>query len=218
MNGQAESGRGTLKAPKFYDGPEHSGDDVHLRAKLFTYETSDGVVGGYEIGAMFKINAPAALVWPQFKDWNLWQGHYHYYSAPPGDLYSDEQLDLGTETFRIGAKGDGGLHGKLGGTTRDGKYETDDYVVLRVIPEHLIVIFQPVPNGKGAVSPGFHSFLLHEHGDGTTIAGHMEHAMLFARDKPEEELLEVWRNGSGGTVRFWHELFIPELRRRVAEG
>jgi hypothetical protein len=118
-------------------------------------------------------------------------------------LYSNEQLDLGDETFRITVK-----------QTGEPDFETDDYVILRVIPEHLIVIFQPVPKGKGAVSPGFHAFLLNEYGGKTTVTGHMEHAALS--DKPEAEAIEEWRAGAEHVLDFWSNSFIPKLKQLIA--
>lgn len=213
-----DGGRGTLKAPRFHQGAEFSGDDVHINTKYFTYDTADGLVGGYEIALTFTIDRPAAVVWPHFKDWERWQSAYdYYYSAPPGDLYSSDQLDLGKETFRITAKNNPALMEMLG-LPPDGEYVSDDYVVLRVIPEHLIVVFQPVPAGKGAVSPGFHTFLLREHGNATTITGNMEHAALSDPSKSEEETLVYWRDGAAEVVRFWSEIFIPDLKKLVAAG
>lgn len=209
---------GTMKAPQFREVTEIDADDAHLHAKIFSYESADGVVAGYEIGVLFTVDAPVAAVWPHFKDWNVWQSHSHVYSGAPGDLYSDERLGLGTETFRIAAKTSPGLHGKLGGTWEDGNYQTDDYIVLRVVPEHLIVIFQPAPEGTPAVSPGFHTFLLQEIDGRTTISGHMEHAKLAESELTEEELAEEWSTPAAHTTRFWHEVFIPALRAAVAQG
>jgi hypothetical protein len=209
-----DAGRGTLQAPRYYDGAQSSDGDVHLRGRVFTYETDDGLVGGYEIGVMFTIDRPAATVWPHFKDWEPWQReHGYFYSSAPGGLYSSEQLDLGTETFRITVRNPDMME-QLG-LPRDHEYQSDDYVVLRVIPEHLIVIFQPVPQGKGAVSPGFHAFLLNEHDGRTTITGNMEHAGLA--DKGEEETLAYWQEGAAEVVRFWGEIFVPQLKKLVYE-
>jgi uncharacterized protein YndB with AHSA1/START domain len=213
----AESSRGTLAAPNTREALEISDSDARLRAKAFTFEKADGVVAGYEIDVTFTIDAPVAVVWPQFKDWNRWQNHSHVYSGAPGDLYSNESLGLGTETFRIAAKTAPGVHGKLGGSWEGGEYQTDDYIVLRVVPEHLIIIFQPVPERSGAVSPGFHTFLLSEQGTTTTVTGHMEHAILTDGES-DEELFEYWSTVASATTSFWHQIFIPALKQAVADG
>jgi hypothetical protein len=84
-----------------------------------------------------------------------WQSQLsHFYSGVVGDLEGEEfflTLDKSKRGYR--------------------------YEVLRVIPEHLLVFSQPLPEpgeeisvpGHGVVSPGFHVFMLNEH-DGKTVA------------------------------------------------
>src|SRR5438046_3076934 len=92
----------TILKPKFHDGPSESDGDIRLKQRLFTYETDAGLVGGQDISVMFTLDASASEVWPYVRDFNLWQNSYGYfYSGTIGDLYSDEKLALGTQTFRI---------------------------------------------------------------------------------------------------------------------
>jgi hypothetical protein len=134
-----------------------------------------------------------------------------------GDLYSREDLGLGTETFRIKVKNNPAMMAQLGLPT-DGEFETGDYVVLRVIPEHLIVQFQPVPEdgSNGGVSPGFHVTMLNEHDGKTVVTTNMEHAARVP-GKTEEEALAECRATIGDPLGFWRDHFIPALRSLVYE-
>jgi hypothetical protein len=198
---------GTVDAPTFYEGPSVSDGDVHLRQRLFTYETGAGLVGGQDISVSFVLDASAAAVWPYVSDFNLWQNAYGYfYSGVLNELYRDETLQLGTETFRITVKLPG-----------EPEWPTGDYVVLRVIPEHLIALYQPPDDSTGGVSPGFHVVMLNERDGRTTVSLTMEHALRTA-GQTAEEAVAFWHENAVEVNRFWHEIFIPNLRELIRKG
>jgi hypothetical protein len=201
------SGEGTVLAPTYYEGPFVIQDDVHIRRRYYTYRTEEGLVAGTTLSVMFTIDRPQREVWPYIKDFNLWQNPFtHFYSGVIGDLDG--------KTFALSLdRNDLGKH---------------RYQVVRVIPEHVIAIYQPaleenspyIP-GLGGISPGFHVFMLNEHAGKTVVTILMEHAS-YASGDPDmrvEEALGPWRAGPGPEgVRKWHEDFIPELKRLVYDG
>jgi uncharacterized protein YndB with AHSA1/START domain len=199
---------GTVSAPTYHDGPSAVEGDVHLRIRYFTYETAAGLVAGRNTSHIFTIDRPARDIWPVVSDFNLWHNVSNYfYSGVLRDLYTSEERDLGTGTFRITVKKDG-----------EPDLVTDDYVVLKVVPEHLIVLHQPVPEdgGNGGVSPGFHVITLNEHEGKTTLTIYTEHAARTT-GQTEEEALASYRETSPETLRRFRDDFIPTLKRLVYE-
>jgi hypothetical protein len=193
---------------KFHEGPVFSEGDVDIRLRYFTYETKEGLVAGCDMNVMFTIDRPAKDVWPVLQDSNLWQNaDGYYYSGAKGDLYSSEELDLGAETFHITVKQDG-----------EPDLVAGPYRVLRVVPERLIVDFEPIPeDGRtGGVSPGFHVFMLNEHDGSTIVTILMQHASRTT-GLSEEEALAFWTEASPEGLPRWRDGFIPTLRRLVAE-
>jgi hypothetical protein len=198
---------GTRNAPKFHEGTAEVIGDVRLKNRLYTYRTNIGLVVGTATTVMFTLDHPVKDVWPYFKDFNLWQPN-HYYTGVVGDM---EGKSLGIGDFP------------------DTSNVVHVYQVVRVIPEHLIVINQPVPDriedtglpGVGGVRAGFHVFSLHDHGDTTEVAIIMEHASYASRsdESSEERALASWR--AAGMLPEWHrkwrDEFIPELRLAVSE-
>ncbi|MEP7242922.1 MAG: hypothetical protein ABI885_04475 [Gammaproteobacteria bacterium] len=198
------SGEASASARTYYEGPADINCDERVHQRYFTYHTDQGLVAGVDCSVMFTIDRQARDVWPYLKDFNLWQNeHRHYYSGVLGDLEG--------RTFRLSDKpNDAGPH---------------YYEVLKVIPEYLIAINQPVPAdsssagfpGKGGVSPGFHVFTLNEHGGKTTVTAFMEHAAIA--EGTGEEAVTPWRKlVEGGWQRKWREDFIRTLKRLVYEG
>src|SRR5205814_964282 len=125
----------------------------------------------------------------------------------------------------------GDLEGKTYAVSLEpGKFGEHHYHVLRSIPEHLIVVYQPIPpEGQGpaglpglgcagVVSPGFHVILLSEHEGKTTFTTYMDHSSLMTRNPDtmtDEEALKPWR-GPGFAPewhRKWRDDFFPELKR-----
>jgi hypothetical protein len=200
-------GVGTARRPRYYDGPVFSEGDVDIRLRYFTYQTDDGLVGGCDMNVMFTVDRPTADVWPILQDSNLWQNADGYYSGAKADLYSSEQLDLGTKTFHITVKQEG-----------EPDLVAGPYQVLRVIPERLIVDFEPIPeDGRtGGVSPGFHVFMLTEHEGRTVVTILMQHASRTT-GLSEEEAVAYWSEGSAAGLPRWRDGFIPTLKRLVAE-
>lgn len=193
-----------LPERRYYEGPADINDDEFIRARYFTYQTEEGLVAGDVYSVMFTIDRPAKDVWKYMKDFNLWQNeHQHYYSGVIGDLEG--------KTFRLSSKPDD-----------DGPHY---YEVLKVIPEYLIVINQPVPEdgtsagvpGLGGVSPGFHVFMLNEHAGRTTVTVFMTHAAR-AKGKDEEAALEPWREIVERDAQpKWRNDFIRTLKRLVCQ-
>jgi hypothetical protein len=91
--------------------------------------------------------------------------------------------------------------------------------VLRVIPEYLIVAFQPVPEdgSTGGISPGFHVVTLNEHGGKTMVTFLMEHASR-SKTVTEEEALFPWRRLAAESHQKWRDIFIPTLKRLIYQG
>jgi hypothetical protein len=212
----ASTATGTVAAPRVYEGPSRSDDDAVVNSRLFSYDTDSGLVTGYEISVQFTLNGTASEVWPYMKEWNAWQNPYGYfYNGVVGDLYNDETLDLGTETFRITVRNPDVL--EMLNLPSDGEWTTDEYVVLRVVPERAFVIFQPVdPEKNGGISGGIHTFVLTEKDGKTIVTGNMEHASRTT-DQAEEDTLEFWRTGATEVCRFWRDIFIPNLQKLVDE-
>jgi uncharacterized protein YndB with AHSA1/START domain len=192
----------TAQNPKYYDGPAETQGDVRLHQRYFTYPSDAGWVAGKCFNAMFTIERPAREVWPHLKDLNRWQNPYgHYYSGVVGDLegktffISDKPNDPGPPKAAIWS-----------------------YEVLRVIPEHAIVVTQPIPKdgSTGGIRPGFHVFTLNEHDGKTVVTVLMEHASRN-KDMTEEEALVPWQKMAPESQRKWRDSFIPTLKKLVYE-
>jgi hypothetical protein len=207
---------GTVQSPKFHDGDADTNGDERLSYRLYSYGRGADRVVGAQWSVMLELDRPAKDVWLNFKDWSRWQSQYGYnYSGVVGELYSDPDRDLGEETFHITFK-------MPDGTERD----TTDYRVLMVIPERLVVVFQPVqPQGvvrwedgsQGGMSPGFHVMMLNEHDGKTAISVLMEHSSRRP-DLTDDEALDWWRPVAAEVHRFWRDIFIPNLKNIVYEG
>jgi len=200
----------SFQGPTYYEGQEDLDDGVSIGTRYFTAHNQHGLEAGTVTSVMFTIARPAKDIWPYFMDFNLWQKG-HYYSEIIGAAEG--------KTFRLSAKpNEAGRH---------------QYQVLRVIPETLIVLSQPVPQetegtgdtylpGLGIVSPGFHVFLLNEHGGRTVVNCVMQHASLMehasrSQGMTNEEALRPWRAESivPEWLRKWRDEFIPSLKRLV---
>lgn len=203
---------GTAADPNYYDGIDEVHDDVKLNTRLFIYRGDKGLVAGNRTSVSWTIDAPASQVWPYAKDWNTWQSPFnHFYSGVLGELEG--------KTFALSTKPDD--------TDRPHFYE-----VLKVMPQHLIVINQPINQGSDAeptglpgyagVSPGFHVFMCNEHGGISECHQVMEHASVMARpsdpDLTDEEAIAPWRELLPEWHRKWRDDFIPTLKDLVKSG
>ena len=157
---------------------------------------------------MFTVDRAASKVWPYLKDFNLWMNSYGYYwPGVLGDLYDREERDFDQKRFPITIK-------KPGAAPQD----VNCYQLLSVIPEYLIIMYQPIIPGDThcGVSPGIHVFMLNEHDGKTTVTITMEHATRTP-GKTEEEALAPWHDIGQEVHRFWRDIFVPELRALVTK-
>ncbi len=199
--------RGTKASPMHYQGPIHVEKDVKLNRQYLTYVDDVGVVAGSLLSVAFDLQGSSADIWPQFKDFNLWQNSYgYYYSRVVGDS-EGPGLEI---AFESGGQAKG------------------EYDVVRVIPEHIIVLSQPVPNekimednrmpGDGGVSAGFHSFTLTSVGETTLVTAILQHAAVMAPEAAgtsEDEVLAPWREYGEEGISKWRDSFIPTLKQLV---
>lgn len=195
---------GTPAAPRYYQGPSAIRGDYHVRIRYFTYETDEGLVVGRNTNHTFTIERAARDVWPYIKDFNLWQNGYgYYYTGVVGDLEGKE--------FYI-AKKDTPLANKVNETMGL------SYTVLKVVPEHIIVIRQGIPEdgSTGGISPGFHVITLNEQSDRTLVTIYTEHARR-TQGKNVVEALASFQAGGEETLRKFRDSFIPMLKQLVCK-
>ena len=191
---------GTVSELKYDEGPVYVNDDIWLHERYYTYKADERLVSGWTMTAVVIFDRPVRDVWPYVKDWNLFMNSYGYY-------WSGVAGDLEGKSFYFIAKGSNE-------PVAEYPYE---YQVLRVIPEHLITISQPIPKdgGNGGVSPGFHVITLDERDKKTIVTFTLEHAVGM-EDMNEERAAGVWREA--GQQKMWGGHFIPTLKRLVYEG
>jgi hypothetical protein len=202
----------------YYDdeNPVEQGD-VRMQARYFTSKTPEGLVSGCNLNVMFTVDRSASKVWSYLKDFNVWQKGHHY-SGVIGDL-DGKTFYLSLSPISVGLKA---------GDEKD--VFRIHYQVLKVIPECLISLYQPVPDGKvegfpglGRVSPGYHVFMLNEHGGKTTVTILMQHASLMEEGSKsprmtDDEAIRPWRVMTKEGLRKWRDDFIPSLKKLVYEG
>jgi hypothetical protein len=210
MKTVSEMTGGTVQTPNYHEcgWPAYVRDDVSLQTRLFTYMTAGGIVAGGIWNVMFTIDRPARDVWPHFKDWNRWMNSYGFYwPGVVGDRYRREERDFEKGTFPLTVKKPNHL-----------PEEARHYQLLRVLPEHLIVLYEPVPEdgSTGGVCPGIHIFMLNERSGKTIVTITLEHATR-SQHGSQAEAIVPWRDGSREVQRFWLEVFIPNLKRLVYE-
>ncbi len=187
----------TAQNPNIYEGPADRVGDVKLHQRFFSYSTGSGWVAGKTLNVAFTVDHPASAVWRHLKDFNPWQGEYgHDYSGVLGDLEG--------KTCIV--------------TDRTSEPSSDHvYNVIRVIPEHLIALTQPLPDDARAVGlgPDFHVFMLDEQLGSTTVTCFMEHAAHY-KDLSEEDALRPYREVAPESQRKWRDVFIPALKKLMS--
>ena len=189
--------QGTERVVSWTDGPRDVDGDVKIHQRFYTEDTEAGKVVGKTLSMLFTIDAPASNVWPHLKDFNPWQTEYgHYYSGVIGDLEG--------QTFRIGASAD----------DLDGEHQ---YEVVRVIPEHLMVVLQPQMAAEDQ-SPDSHTVMLNEHDGKSTVSIVMQHARLLGEGDSEAETIAFFQDMAKESQRKWRDIFIPTLKQQVAAG
>jgi hypothetical protein len=188
--------QGTERVVNWTEGPNDVDGDVKIHQRFYSEETQAGLVVGKTLSILFTIDRPAEDVWPHLKDFNPWQNEYgHYYSGVIGDLEG--------QTFRIG-EGPDDLAGE------------HQYEVVRVIPQHVIFVLQPQMAAAGQ-SPDSHTIMLNEHEGRSAVSIIMQHATLVADPAKEAETLVYYREMAEESQRKWREIFIPTLKRQVAD-
>jgi hypothetical protein len=197
-------GEGTASSPKFREAFDETHDDLRISGRYFTFDTDEGLVAGATFDITCTIDRPARDVWPYFKDHTLWQDAYnHYYSGVLGDLEGG--------TFML--------------NTQPSDFPKHRYHVVRVIPEHVIIVNQPVPDDdysvapghpSGGVNPGVMVFMLNEFGGKTTVNIFMEHRFR-TKALTEDEALETFWFMPDALLK-WREVFIPALKMLVYDG
>lgn len=160
------------------------------------------MVIGVTINVVFTIDRPAKIVWPYFGDFNPWMNPGGYYvSGVVGNLYSKGDRFLGRELYRFSIRsGD-----------EPPKENECDYEVLRIIPEHLLVVHQLLPEdgSSGGVCPGFHTHMFNERDGKTTVTNLMEHSMGTPNEAEAEKALVAWREDTRNSNDFGCAFLFP---------
>jgi hypothetical protein len=199
-------GEGTASSPKFRVAFDEQHDDLKLSGRYYTFTDDVGLVAGATVDLTCTFDKPARDVWPYFKDHTLWQDAYHHY-------YSGVLGDLEGGTFMI--------------NTEPRDWAKHRYDVLRVIPEHVIMVNQPIPGDdesysigaphpQGGVSPGCMVFMISEYGGQTVLNIFMEHRFRSTGLSEDEALGTFW--WMPDALLKWREVFIPALKMLVYDG
>ncbi|RSU68613.1 hypothetical protein [Sphingomonas sp. S-NIH.Pt3_0716] len=201
--------QGTAIEPNWYEGSDTSEEGFGYHIRHFSYMTDAGPVVGLTASLMFTLDVPSAIAWEFVSDFNSFEGPFGFrFSGAWGRLYDSEEHDLGQQTLRY--------------QTSTGEW-SEPARVIRVIPQHLLTLFEPVPEDgrNGGISPGFQTVVLNDHDSRTTVTAVFEHAERLPPGTTEEEALarSIW--GPGGfdstePTRLWKDEFVPLLRKMVA--
>jgi hypothetical protein len=138
---------------------------------------------------------PVRVVWPIFRNFNLWQSRFGYiYDSVPTE---DSFMSLTVRTKP------GVLEWEEGRVT---------YVVRKVVPERLIYMDnEPSPfPGKDCVWTGHNVMSLYEEGGITKILIFMEHTFSSETMSIQELRAETKGMVDSGLV-FWRDYFVPDL-------
>jgi len=142
---------------------------------------------------------PVRVVWPFFKDFNLWMNRFGYFwNTPPAD------------------REDSFAHLRNRPDANDFKWGKDEapvqYVIRKVIPERLLYFdSQPLPMpGKDGVWSGHNVMSLYEEDGKTTIVVLMEHT-FYSETMSIEELRADTKELVDAGLNFWGDYFIPDL-------
>src|SRR5262249_16615630 len=130
----------------YVEGSTWTDGDDRLHTTYFTYRIDAGLVGGARMTVHFAVEGTRKEVWPFLKDFNAWANSRGYF-------YDSVVGDQEGKSFRL----------SLDPNNFEGAMSYD---VLKVIPEYVLVVSQPVPAGaygvgdltigEGGVSAGFH--------------------------------------------------------------
>lgn len=184
-----------LASTTYLEGVEESAEGAHFNFRYYMRGAGEARTVGTIATMSFSVDAPVAVVWPIFKDSNLWHNAGGYY-------YSGVLGDLEGRTFRLSKA-----------PNEDGPHQ---YRVIKVIPEHLIIFEQPGPWEGGALPyDGYGVYELSEHDGRTTVTVLMQHANRPGAQS-NEAAIGFWRPVVAAGHTRWRDVFIPTLRARVA--
>jgi hypothetical protein len=203
---------GTKLEPRYLELDEAVDGGARMSHRLFTYRTDEGVVAGWAGSVTWTVERPTKVVWPVFKDLNLWQGATdHLYSEVLGD-------SEGKKVF---------FHDGSGTGSHGGPVEV--YYVERVIPELVMVFTQPMVEerselpvglpGLGGVDIGYNVFMLSEFEGRCVVNVLMEHASYatFEDSISTDEALGPWHEIAPEWGKIWLGSFVPTLTRLAEE-
>jgi hypothetical protein len=163
---------------------------------VFSYQCDGEKTVGYNANVQFTVDRPAAKVWPVFKDFNLWQNDFgHYYSGAFGEkvghlIHLTNKPQGAPESF---------------------------YIVVHVIPEHLLVLSQPILEIDGIKHIGTHAFILTDNSDKTVVTGVMQHAKRAVNLNVEETIAHYESFIGDDKVRKWATVLGQALTKAVEQ-
>jgi len=195
MKTMATESVGTALQPVCHAVFVQGNDEFFYNRDIFSYESGGEKTVGYNANIQFTVASPARRVWPIFKDFNLWQNDFgHYYSGAFGDKEG--------EMVHITDKNRGPPQGF--------------YIVEHSIPEHLLVLAQPVCETDGIKHIGTHAFILTDRGHKTVVTGLMQHAKRSATLDVAGTIAEYDVMIREAKVHKWATVLGQALRARVA--
>ncbi|MFW2853505.1 hypothetical protein ACM61V_16570 [Sphingomonas sp. TX0543] len=201
---------GTVTDPNWIEGRDTESGDFGYHLRHFIFMTDQGPVVGITANLRFTVDAPSEVVWKIMKDFNTFEGSVMHYTAPWGDSYTSETLELGEKTFRYGPRAGGQLSAPA--------------QVIKVIPGQLLSMYETIPadGGSGGISPGFSVVVFGEYAGKTTVTAVLQHAERLPKGTTEAQALET---SKWGDKRFdyatptskWQNEFVPLIKKMAAD-
>lgn len=205
---------GTIRDPKFIEGFSLDEDGLRMHGEYVIYQCELGLVCGTRVTVKFTLDGSRREVWPFFKDQNAWMNPASYYFS-----HTIDDLEEG-QTYRTA----------MDPNDLDGPHQ---WRLDKVLPEYVIVKSQLVPKGEyvgptgkfglGRVPAGYVVIGLDQFEPGKTeVAFFMEHSTLVAQPEDaeamsDEEAMAPWLPVMDAVVPRWRDVFLPALRKLVAE-
>ena len=201
---------GTVTDPNWTEGSDTVSGDFGYHLRHFTFTTDQGPVVGITANLRFTVDAPSDVVWKIMKDFNTFEGAVMRWTAPWGDSYTSETLELGEKTMRYGPRAGGQLSAPA--------------QVIKVIPRQLLSMYEAIPadRSSGGISPGFSVVLFGEHAGKTTVTAVFQHAERLPKGTTEAQALETSRWGvklfdHATPTAKWQKEFVPLIKKMAAD-